>query len=290
MFHLHRIFPATLLLAVCALGSAHAQKPASDAPSPEAQRYFVQGNTRFHQAQSPDDYRNAAALYKQALDLAPHFGNAWYNLAKVQEKLEQFDDAIASLEHFLADSPNDPEASATQNHVYELELKRDDQAKAAAARRREEELREQAEAEAERRRSESPQVKGYWVDPATGLMWSYETLNHGADGKDRNPQGLMPTWYEAASFCKNFRLGGYSDWRLPELDELQGIYDPAAGDRGNWTKSGLGSIGGFPRYWSGTAYGSRQVWSFSFDLRTQDHFRRDGRGSLDARCVRRPGQ
>ena len=36
----------------------------------------------------------------------------------------------------------------------------------------------------------------------------------------------MPTWYDAARFCSSLRLGGYSDWRLPELDELQGIRDP----------------------------------------------------------------
>jgi tetratricopeptide (TPR) repeat protein len=143
MSRLHRIFPKAIMLAVCTLGSAHvqAQQPASDAPSEEARRYFVQANTLFKTAQSKDDYTQAAALYRQALELSPHFGNAWYNLSKAQERLEQYDDAIASLKHFLADSPNDPEFRAMQNHVYELEVKRDDQARAATAQRQAEEER-----------------------------------------------------------------------------------------------------------------------------------------------------
>jgi len=115
--------PATicLLLFMMCIATAHAQRPAAPAIPEDARRYYVQANTRVHDAQSPDDYQQAAALYQQALAIAPHFGNAWYNLSKVQEKLEQYDDAIASLKQFLAVSPNDPEARAAQDHEYELE-------------------------------------------------------------------------------------------------------------------------------------------------------------------------
>ena len=127
--------PATicLLLFMMCIATAHAQRPAAPAIPEDARRYYVQANTRVHDAQSPDDYQQAAALYQQALAIAPHFGNAWYNLSKVQEKLGQYDDAIASLKHFLADSPNDPEARTAQDHEYELETKRDEKAKAVAA-------------------------------------------------------------------------------------------------------------------------------------------------------------
>ena len=87
----------------------------------EARRYYVQANTLFRTAQSKDDFQQVLALYRQALAVDPQYGNAWYNLSKVQEKLEQYDDAIASLKRFLAVSPNDPEARAAQDHEYELE-------------------------------------------------------------------------------------------------------------------------------------------------------------------------
>jgi hypothetical protein len=57
------------------------------------------------------------------------------------------------------------------------------------------------------------QARGYWVDPSTGLMWA------GRDnGKDVSLGG-------AVKYCRNLRLAGFSDWRLANMVELQGIYD-----------------------------------------------------------------
>jgi len=56
---------------------------------------------------------------------------------------------------------------------------------------------------------EQTQVRGYWVDPDTGLMWA---------GKDNN--GKDVNWRQATKYCRNLRLAGYSDWRLPTIDEL----------------------------------------------------------------------
>ena len=33
---------------------------------------------------------------------------------------------------------------------------------------------------------------------------------------------------EAVDYCKNLKLGGFSNWRLPEIEELQGISDPSS--------------------------------------------------------------
>ena len=60
-------------------------------------------------------------------------------------------------------------------------------------------------------------VRGYWVDPSTGLMWA---------GKDNFGRDL--SWRQATEYCRDLRLAGYVDWRLPEIHELQGIHDPTA--------------------------------------------------------------
>jgi Protein of unknown function (DUF1566) len=61
--------------------------------------------------------------------------------------------------------------------------------------------------------AQETQARGYWIDPATGLMWA---------GKDN---GEDVSWKKAMKYCHNLRLNGYSDWRLANLNELQGIYD-----------------------------------------------------------------
>jgi hypothetical protein len=51
------------------------------------------------------------------------------------------------------------------------------------------------------------------LDTKTNLMWAAEeseTLN----------------WDEAKKYCKKFHGGGYSNWRMPTVKELEGLYDP----------------------------------------------------------------
>jgi hypothetical protein len=67
---------------------------------------------------------------------------------------------------------------------------------------------------------QNTQVHGYWVDPTTGLMWA---------GKDN---GKDVSWKSAMKYCRDLRMGGYSDWRLASLVELDGIYDKNANASG----------------------------------------------------------
>src|SRR5262249_20769666 len=60
--------------------------------------------------------------------------------------------------------------------------------------------------------TQETQVRGYWIDPSTGLMWA---------GKD---SGKDMSWKAAVKYCGDLRLAGYSDWRLADMFELQGLY------------------------------------------------------------------
>lgn len=50
-------------------------------------------------------------------------------------------------------------------------------------------------------------------DEATGLMWM----------QDDNEAGVL--WEDALTYAEYFEYAGYSDWRLPDVKELQGIVD-----------------------------------------------------------------
>jgi len=54
---------------------------------------------------------------------------------------------------------------------------------------------------------------GTVLDTKTNLMWAAKD-----DGK-----GLMK--HDAKGYVENYRGGGYSDWRMPTIDELETIYD-----------------------------------------------------------------
>jgi hypothetical protein len=69
------------------------------------------------------------------------------------------------------------------------------------------------------------QMRGYWVDPSTGLMWAWRD-----NGADIN-------WRKATKYCDDLRLAGFSDWRLPTIDELEGIYDKSAESPGENPRS-----------------------------------------------------
>jgi len=54
---------------------------------------------------------------------------------------------------------------------------------------------------------------GTITDNATGLMWM------------QNDNGSAILWEDALNFAENFNYAGYSDWRLPDIKELQSIVD-----------------------------------------------------------------
>jgi len=56
---------------------------------------------------------------------------------------------------------------------------------------------------------------GTVLDTKTGLTWA------------ANDNGSDINWKDAKNYCKNYRGGGFTDWRLPTQDELAELYDVA---------------------------------------------------------------
>jgi hypothetical protein len=114
-----------------------------------------------------------------------------------------------------------------------------------------------------------------WVDPNTKLMWTVKD-----NGSDVN-------WEEAMIYCQQLRLAGFSDWRLPEIGELEGIYD-ASVNRAYKVKGGIQ----LSSFWirSATRQESDEAWVFGFDYGERSPGGLEFRNPLRALCVRRSGK
>jgi hypothetical protein len=68
---------------------------------------------------------------------------------------------------------------------------------------------------------------GIAKDSATGLMWQDEPYTQAEEtAVDKNTNnGKAGNWNYAKAYCENLTLGGYSDWRLPNIYELTTLLD-----------------------------------------------------------------
>lgn len=99
-----------------------------------------------------------------------------------------------------------------------------------------------------------------------GLMWqdNYES------------KSITRDWYGAKKYCSNLSLVGYSDWRLPNIDELKNLYKKKDKLK-NFTSNG---------YWSSTTNASytSYAWGVYFDYGYSHNYYKAN--SDYVRCVR----
>jgi Protein of unknown function (DUF1566) len=140
--------------------------------------------------------------------------------------------------------------------------------------------------------AQETQAREYWADPSTGLMWAARD-----NGEDI-------TWGKALKYCSNLRLAGYSDWRLPTIDELSNIYDGSGFNAphpknvmlilAGRAKGGLLLTGNFE--WSSNrvlddrGHRTGYAWQFDFPHGRRWHDPLGYYGSQRALCVRASGK
>jgi len=84
---------------------------------------------------------------------------------------------------------------------------------------------------------------GTMTDNLTGLMWT----------KDANPGGYQ-TWQQALDYANGLTLAEYSDWRLPNVNELESLINANEANSATWLNAqGFTNVQASYYYWSSTA-------------------------------------
>ncbi len=110
------------------------------------------------------------------------------------------------------------------------------------------------------------------TDNITGLTWQQEDNN------------VTYTWENALSYCENLSLAGQSDWRLPNIRELESIVDEAAYSPAIDTTYFPNTNSSY--YWSSTtsAYHNNYTWGVYFNNGVVGYYNKSDSGYV--RCIR----
>ena len=92
---------------------------------------------------------------------------------------------------------------------------------------------------------------GTITDNLTGLMW------------ERWASRTTKTWTEAIDYCNTLSLSGYTDWKLPNINELESLVNSGESSVASWLDAqGFDINQGWNNYWSSTtaAYNTSIAW------------------------------
>ena len=114
----------------------------------EAERRMARGNAAFVGAKSASDYKDAVTEFQKATLAAPWYADAYYKVAQVNIKLEDYAGAAANLKFYLLAAPDASNAADAKTIMYEMEYKAEKVAKVqsdqlAAEQQRADEVRAQ---------------------------------------------------------------------------------------------------------------------------------------------------
>lgn len=115
---------------------------------------------------------------------------------------------------------------------------------------------------------------GVAKDSATGLMWQ----------DDNDAKTIEKDWEGAKAYCENFTLGGYSDWRLPNIYELTTLLDNTKSSK-PYVIDGIENIVS-SYYWSSTTRASSSSDAGVVIFHTGSDDWGDKTHGIYVRCVR----
>ena len=119
-------------------------------------------------------------------------------------------------------------------------------------------------------------INGVVSDSKTTLQWQDDYSDNSGSIKQAN-------WTVAIDYCEALELGGQSDWRLPNLNELTSLVDDT---KYNPSISNVFENSASNGYWSSTSYASSSdyAWIVYFYYGYQNYYRKNH--GYYVRCVR----
>lgn len=186
----------------------------------EARRHYVKAITLFKSATQPSDSADASEEFRQALLIAPWWGDAYMKMGLALEAAQRYDDAISSLKLFIATNPQGDVLRKTQDEIYTIEAMADKAAKdkeSAAKKAVEDKQAQQVAAEARKakeqedflRRINGARYVFLWPGPVEDLVFTLDvagdTLSSGqirTRSTDPADRGTIGIWQESAGTYK----------------------------------------------------------------------------------------
>jgi len=241
------------------------------------------------------DIETISNFYKPVLDKANDLVSKIEDLDGEMKNYSDMKAYLSSIETQLKSHNIDTWVKKLDEVKYQIikakenEIRREREAKEAEERRKQELQRqrnEESKRQAELERQQREEIVTF-----NGLMWEKETREMNC--------------YSAMDYVKNLRLGGYSDWRLPTVDELKEVVRSCGGTSVEYLDKNFNSIvdknkanssyqscyknKGFRYdswYWSSTSISGRTgyAWIVNFNGGGVSYYYKDNNSYL--RCVR----
>jgi hypothetical protein len=112
----------------------------------------------------------------------------------------------------------------------------------------------------------------FWIDPATKKMWTISDNGYGL------------SWSQAKRYCRESSIGGFTDWTLPSINELQGLFGGPEDATGHHVKGALKLTGW---EWSATPGNQNgEGWTLDFGDGARASVAAGDSGLNRAVCVR----
>ena len=124
------------------------------------------------------------------------------------------------------------------------------------------------------------------TDSLTNLQWQDEPYTQAEeDAYDNNTEeGKVLFWQNAINYCENLTLGGKSDWRLPNFNELYYIADRSRYNNAIYPNSFNNVTSNY--YWSSTTNASDSDNAWIVNSKYGNDNNNDKSYSRFVRCVR----
>lgn len=101
---------------------------------PEARKHMARGQAAVEEAKNVSDYKEAVEEFKKAVNAAPGWAEAHYNLGIAQEGAGLYSDSIQSFKHYMQLAPDATDIEDVQAKIFKLEYKMEKAASPSAER------------------------------------------------------------------------------------------------------------------------------------------------------------